>query len=261
METVTSSKSGNSSVVINSASQGVISSGVETAEVPLQIVIAVVHASLVACVNRWASGEDLLAVVDARVSSAGQSSVWRSVRAVIRAETVRSLSVVHSASKGVSADIISNASNWVKNCADVVASNISLVPQNLRTLKRPSVRWVAVESSDRAISIAVVTALKSSRRRCVWAVNGSIRWWISSKYCVVSSAANGVSGGVIVSSDWESSTNGHAVCHVVVPVYALRVAGIAICQKGSAIVGACWSANGNSDTYSEKSQRELVHLC
>jgi hypothetical protein len=80
---VVSSKSWDSTVVVQSASQRIISSGVPLSRVDcLQVVVAVVQASLVAGVDRWAGGEDLLAVVNANIISANSVTVGRSVGAV-----------------------------------------------------------------------------------------------------------------------------------------------------------------------------------
>jgi hypothetical protein len=119
--TVSGSKNWNSSVVVNSASQSIISGCVEASQVPFQVGIAVGLTNCVGGINSWAGGVDLLAVVNARVTSADSFSVGGSVGAVNQTKTVRSLSVVQSAGKGVTSGITSWSSCYVNSAADLVA--------------------------------------------------------------------------------------------------------------------------------------------
>lgn len=155
----------------------------------------------------------MLAVDSTGVRSASLGSVGGSVGAVNSVSRSESnLSVVQSASKGVSTLVVSDGSLWEEGCADVVASSISSVPQSVRSFKRESVGWVASSSSHRAVSITVSSANTSSRRRSVWAVKS----WVSKSRgsSVVNSASKSVSCGIRVRTNRESSAN----CQTIVQV-------------------------------------------
>jgi hypothetical protein len=103
----------NSGVVVESASQGVAGRVVEGSRERLQVGVAVVHASSGVRIDEVALwiGEELLAVVLARVGSALLGSVWRSVGAVnLISLRDGSLGVVQSAGKGVSVQVVTDGS-------------------------------------------------------------------------------------------------------------------------------------------------------
>jgi len=244
---VRSSEGWDGSVVVQSAAQRIVSSGV-----PLsggnwdQIVVAIVHASLVVSVDALASGGDLLAVSGTSVSSANLVSVGGGVSAVNQSSSSESnLSVVKSAGKGVLSLVNTDVSYREKGGANVEASCLTSVVQVNRSFDWVTVGWVATGSSHRAISITVNSANVSSVRRCVWAVSG---WVSSSSSSVVSSATDRVSRGITVISSWESSANCLAVGQISVKGDVHRVAGIAILHKQVAVSCAIWKCISKAET-------------
>jgi len=209
--TVSLSENWDSGVVVKSASERIVSSCVESSETLNNVGIAIAEAGSVISIVLWASCSNLLAVVDASVRSTNFVSVRRSVGAVNqRSRSESNLSVVQSAGKGVSREIVSDRSLNENGGADGVASSVSSSHQIRRSQKRISVVDSASGSSDRAPGIAVISANISSRGGSVWAVSVWVRKSRSSS--VVKSASDGVSRSISAVSSWESSANGQTRC-------------------------------------------------